>query len=446
MSQSSVSQSQPVLLGAAQKAQREGHAWNLIGLSTFLLMPFFPQVLTGLTLVLGLPSVMKPGSRLGFVLRATQQPDQVGWVNFDIGSVGSGGSDLDKEFNAQFQSPIANVTDLDQPAEIGVFGGGASPLIVAVPFPTLFITEPQAVEVYYRIDDGPETLIGILRFLFVQTAPLSAEEVDEIASTPGRTKAIYLGLSCKKCDDSVRIVREIRPGSIADDPEGDAIPLESMGDSWACKCGTTSVPLQYAKFGLHELFRREHVETGESPLDFITLIRTKEIESVFSEYRKLIARDPLEAEVQTFLERHQLFWGFLGPTKVIPKPKILTHKEADFGILGVNRTLWLVEIEKPQTAILKKRGGQSAELQAGMDQINDWRQVVQNHRHALLTELGIKDESVGVVKYILVAGRSTECSTEGLRTVKSGMPNDTEFITFDQLGSMAAQSAHVVLT
>jgi hypothetical protein len=156
-------------------------------------------------------------------------------------------------------------------------------------------------------------------------------------------------------------------------------------------------------------------------------------------YRKLLSGDESEEVIQKYLEDNEILWAFLGPIRILPKPSMLTKKKADFGILTANRTLYLVEIEKPKTLLAKRRGGQNAELQQGLDQINDWRIIVGNDRRALLSELDIREEDVHAIKFILIAGRSSDTNLSDLQSIRAGMAADTIFHTFDELADLLEQ-------
>lgn len=99
-----------------------------------------------------------------------------------------------------------------------------------------------------------------------------------------------------------------------------------------------------------------------------------------------------------------MLWAFLLPKKILHEPSVLTKKKADFRILSTQGIFYLIEIEKPQTQLIKRDGGFHAELQKGIDQVRDWSIVVGDHRNALLSELGLSQGVVREIRYILVAG------------------------------------------
>lgn len=164
------------------------------------------------------------------------------------------------------------------------------------------------------------------------------------------------------------------------------------------------------------------------------------VERLFDEYDQLIRSSPHERELQRFLSEYEFFWAFLGGTILLRKPRLLSSKEADFGVVGAGGRLTLIEIEKPQTRLARADGRQSAELQAGVDQINDWRIIVENDRRALVDQLGLRCDDVQAIDFVLVAGLRETTDPLALRAVRNGMAADTRFLTFDELGNQARRA------
>jgi hypothetical protein len=184
---------------------------------------------------------------------------------------------------------------------------------------------------------------------------------------------------------------------------------------------------------MHEIFRHR-MKDGED-IKLMKCYQETAISTVLSQYRRLIHSEPPEERVQEFLAQHTVMWSFLAPQDVLLKPRISTHLTADFAILSPTKTLYFVEIEKPQTKLVKQRGGQNAELQAGKDQIDTWRTWITDHRPNVLAELRIAQERVHDIKFILVAGLESVTQPDDLRAVRAGIKDDTLFYTFDDLES-----------
>jgi hypothetical protein len=190
--------------------------------------------------------------------------------------------------------------------------------------------------------------------------------------------------------------------------------------------------LQYAKNGIHDVFRRPPIRSRE--IDYVRLYEKRALDTTVGEYYKLIHSMPCEEEVQKFLEKHTIFWGYLSPKRILTKPPILVQFRADFGILSSNNILYLVEIEKPSTQIAKKRGGMSAEFQTPIDQIRSWRILVDDHRRAVLGQMGLEADDVHAIKYMIVAGISANVDTAELKKIRRET-SDIDFRCFDELGS-----------
>jgi hypothetical protein len=151
-------------------------------------------------------------------------------------------------------------------------------------------------------------------------------------------------------------------------------------------------------------------------------------------YERLLQEHPPEEKVQKFLEEYPVLWSFLSPQRILYKPCVLTRFGADFAILNTSRILFIIEIEKPETRLATNRGGVSAELQRGLDQIRDWRVVAGNYRHAVLAELGFYDE-VDDIRYVLIAGMARQTSRAGLLKLRRNPPAEALLYCFDELGT-----------
>jgi hypothetical protein len=96
--------------------------------------------------------------------------------------------------------------------------------------------------------------------------------------------------------------------------------------------------------------------------------------------------------------------------------------------------LILVQIEKPQPKLVTKDGALRSEFQKGRKQIYDWSVVVSDHRVAFLNELGLKNEEVHDMRFLLVAGLARQTSSEALIILRRNPPGlNTQFLCFDEL-------------
>ena len=138
---------------------------------------------------------------------------------------------------------------------------------------------------------------------------------------------------------------------------------------------------------------------------------------------------------QEFLQENPIIWNFMAPIQIWKKPPILTSYNADFAILNRLKVLYFIEIEKPSTKLIKRDGGVHSELQAGIDQIRDWKIEIDKRREAVLSCLKLSQKDVHDIRYIVIAGLSHKTSTDGLEKIRN-MGTDAETIfCFDELAT-----------
>jgi hypothetical protein len=305
--------------------------------------------------------------------------------------------------------------------------------IVPVPFPPLWVARPTTVLVAASVE-GHEDPVGTFECEFVQPAPLSSAEIMAIRSRPHAAKFLRFEITCTKCKDRIVLVTCVDKELETWKREADSILLREAADEWVCSCGSSKIPLTYMKSGLHDLFRRAKIDASEE-LVYTPLYHVGALAAIRNNYQQLIESHPSEEPVQQFLQKNPVVWHFLAPSKIIPKPAVLVRLKADFAILSANKILYLVEIEKPNTKLAVASGGMHSQLQKGLDQIKDWRVVVQNNRRPFIEELGLKDGEVDDVRYILVAGLSHGTNPAHLMTLQRNMPHDVSLYTFDDLSA-----------
>ena len=135
------------------------------------------------------------------------------------------------------------------------------------------------------------------------------------------------------------------------------------------------------------------------------------------------------------MEENEVIWNFLAPSRIFHKPRILGKYVADFGVLNLSKILYLIEIEKPSTKLQKKKGGVSAELQQGRDQLSNWKREIENERGAVLDGMGLSSADVDDIRLVLVAGMSTKMERGGIEAVRRDSSVEDHFFCFDDLGA-----------
>jgi hypothetical protein len=434
----------PVLLGAADAVRARGFHRDIVGLSNLVALPFFPQSLGGLTLVLAVPTTVVPGgSPLRIELLTPSSDEPIGWI--DLGFTSQRPESrvppplVDKGGNEEESG-----TCEPEPQEI-LFREGDSHVLIVSPLTTTIIVEPCRVRLAV-VKDGVKTTFGSLDFVYIAPDPLSDAEVREILSDPSRASEFMLMLGCKVCGYKQHAYVSVSPVPPSKIPPN-SLPVNSLPETWQCTCGTTRIPTRFLKGGLHEGLR--HKRGGlfrKRRMDVVKHFRRTAATDVLSEYSRLIRQDIGEEEVQVFVDRYKsLFWSYLSPLLILPKPNVLTKKRADFAVLSSSGVLYFIEFEKPQTKLFRGDGGRHSDVQKGLKQIADWRQKVTDHKHTLLTELELPEEKVHEIRYILVAGRTESATPAQLAVIRQDLNKDTSFLTFDDLGAHASAAVSSTL-
>jgi hypothetical protein len=427
-----------VFLGICRNAlvSWEGMGWDFLGVGTQVPVPFFPMSTKGLYYLVGMSNYfLNLPQEVEFFLQARNSPALWGRTSLSMakpeGTCGQvevsrrpGVPVSDKSFGVWFGSRNGE--------EARAVTSGYT--IVPIACPDLLVPEPASFDLQAKCG-GQEDTIGSFEVVFACPAPLSLAERTAIMSDPHATQSVSLVLGCSECGAEISVGASL--GQVRIDtrwPEG-TIALDDAPDEWECGCEGRRWPLTYLKQGVHELFRRKGRRDEALPLGYTPLYEQGAIERILQEYEELISSDPAEGAVQTFLRDHAIFWHFLAPTRVVLKPPILTKYVADFGILAADRTLYLVEIERPGTRLAKSSGGMHSQLQAAFDQLREWHVVVEEHRSSVLECLEIDPGGVDNVRYIAVAGLARSTQPEELRKIRTSLSDTQRFVTFDELAA-----------
>lgn len=418
----------PIFLGVSAKAAQEGSGWNLLGVTRSLFLPFFPQPLEGLHCIVGLPrsAFSSPGGCLITLLFTdTKNP----------------ANSARARLNATFEPLSGSPQSISDPSGSSVqtisSGNEHGYEMVPIPAPPLVVGQPTTVSVDVEWCEN-KYHVGEFSCRFSQPEPLSEPERRALASRPGAARRIVVEITCTHCGDTLRFYTLLDPNDHSR-PQTDppAMYVHDAPSEWSCKCTNFVANLEFAKLGMHDLFRRANeLSSIKKKMTFKPLYEKAQLANIFLDFQHLIHSTPAEEEVQTFIEDHPVIWAFLSPVQILHKPAVLTKKRADFGIITPQKVLYLVEIEKPQTKLGTNTGGLSAEVQKGIDQIRDWRVVVEDHRIAFLNELGLKHEQVHDIRFLLIAGLTHTTSETTMIKVKRNPPApNTQFLCFDDLAS-----------
>jgi hypothetical protein len=96
------------------------------------------------------------------------------------------------------------------------------------------------------------------------------------------------------------------------------------------------------------------------------------------EFMRLLQSHQREEVFQKFIEENPILLRQFPAVQILFKPPILTYHIADFAVLSPQRELILIEIETPDTRLLKKDGDQAALLTHAIDQVQRWLHVRTN--------------------------------------------------------------------
>ncbi len=300
------------------------------------------------------------------------------------------------------------------------------------------IKEPGQFGVFLKMEHAQEFL-GYLNFHYLEPPPLNEATIEAIKADPFASKFIRFTLLCNKCQDQLRCYTGTKRGGDSD-AQG-WIWQEDLPDVFTCKCGSTSIPLQYLKKGLHSTLTR----SDGPPYGMTTMVALYErsaLQEYCREFRKVLDSEPKkEEELQTFLDDHKVFLHRLAAIQILTKPPILSKFVADFIILNNRKELLIVEIERSTLKLLKKTKnsfGVMADLQHAIDQVRSWRQVFDDFRDAALANIGFDKKDVAKIKGVVIAGRTPQ-NEEEARYLRS-LNLDVELFTYDDLISDVVES------
>jgi len=280
-----------------------------------------------------------------------------------------------------------------------------------------------------------EVSIGCLVFGYAPAPPLTKERIAAIRSNPYATKRVRFSMRCNQCNDELRAYTGLER---SDEEERDGwIWYKQLPDSFACKCGKTTMDLTMLRDSLHALLG--HVTRGKEELSFTRLYERGALEAICNQFASLLDLNPEEEQVQQFIEDNPILLHQFGPERIYHKAPILTKHKTDFAILSNKGALILIEIEKPGKRLLKKDGGMTADLQHAFDQVRDWLHRIEDHRAATLACIDLKPEEVVSVRGVVIAGRDSGYPADHLRKLKWTDFGQIDFYTYDDLlrGSVA---------
>ncbi len=163
------------------------------------------------------------------------------------------------------------------------------------------------------------------------------------------------------------------------------------------------------------------------------------LENLRLEYVHLLNANQKEDIIQKFIEDNPILLRQFPAEQILFKPPILTRYVADFAILTPQKELIVIEIEQTNTNLLRRNGDHAAPLTHAINQVQNWLQVIDDHRIACLTEMRLDAMSVGNVRGVVIAGRDLGYDPAHLRQLKAVISGRISLFTYDDLlGSLVA--------
>ncbi|HLY46766.1 MAG TPA: Shedu anti-phage system protein SduA domain-containing protein [Stellaceae bacterium] len=413
-----------VFLGIAERAAnlRDGNTellkWNIIGLKNIILFYFHPAVLSDVNLVFALRH-LSSGPDIRIKIRS-ESGEQLGFVN-----VG-----LSREAN-----PVPPLT-----------GGRGSLLMLqldetwttaVLPFKPpspLTLPRPGRYDICQELPDGSERTVGAFYSGEVDPTPLTSERVAAIKTDPRAAKAVRIKLSCNECNKGIGAYAALEK-TTGIEAEG-YIWYNDLPDSFHCDCRKVEFDLRAMRNNLFGLLGiRQVVDQSTS---IIPLYEKSTLDNLRTEFVHLISSNPREEVLQKFIEENPILLQQFPAERILFKPPLLTRYVADFGVLSPQRELVLIEIEPANMRLLRQNGDHAAPLTHAVNQVQNWLQVVDDHRISCLTEMRIEPTTVGNIRGVVIAGRDAGYDTAHLRQLKGVFSGRISILTYDDLlGSLA---------
>lgn len=279
------------------------------------------------------------------------------------------------------------------------------------------------------VEDNREVCIGALSFVGVDAMPLTPDRVQAIRSDPLAMKIVRFGIACKECSKECRAYAALEKHA----------RLESEGWKWyeelpeqfVCTCGKTTVDLQFVRRNLHGVLSAGTHRVGE--LTVSRLYEKDTLQEIVRAFGRLLDGEAREEAIHQFIKDNPILLNQCSPSRILHKVPVLTRFKTDIALLDQRGVLRLIELERPDLALMKKDGGVSASLQHAFDQVRSWLARIRRDWSATLQEMKFKPDEVARVDGVVIAGRDKEYSAEQLVELKGHDFGEIQFYTYDDL-------------
>ena len=406
-------------LGINERAAlvRDGNSnlykWNIIGLKNHVFTHIFPISLIGW----GLTLAIRSDSHFPYI-----KLNIVDELKVNVGSI-----------EIKQGEPLKQEEEISMSSEQGaiLFLPEEGWTVVSFPIKDAYCTILQPGDYFINVEtDEGDVTIGQLRFHLVDPPKLTTEKIAAIKSSPLATKAVRIGYPCNTCKDTLRAYAALEKEKKLE-AEGYAW-YENIDDEFTCSCGKQKIDSTYIKRNLHGLLGIK--DSGGKQIGLVPMYERSVLEQIESDFEKLINKDPLEEDIQKYIQINTILLHQFPADKIIFKPPLLNKYKADFAILTPQKELIFIEIERAKnTRLLNKKGDVAAPLNHAFDQVRDWLFCIDEHRQAILADLNIDKENVSQIKGVVIAGIDSGYDAGHLRKLKGGDWGKISFLTYDDL-------------
>lgn len=291
---------------------------------------------------------------------------------------------------------------------------------------------PGKYDLFYVNDDKEDLRVGSLLFHLYNPAPFTKAKKASIEANPYASKSVRWNLNCKNCNDAVKAFVDLKREKDIDD-EG-YVWYENLPDTWNCSCNNKdSTDLTIIKRNLYAYLGN----TNSTEIDSVPLYERVVLETIYQNFSKLLEEARNEEQVQIFIQENLILLHSFTPEKIFFKAPITTRYKTDFAILTHSKEFILIELEKPTTKLLNKRGTHS-DLTHAFDQVTDWLHECKENKASVIRSIGkegeLKSDEISLFKAVVIAGRDDEYEPNRLKKLKSSnQRQDISFMTYTDL-------------
>ena len=387
--------------------------WNILGLKNIIWSNIYPLVLGNLDIGLAF-NMTENYSNINFKIE-DEDEKEVGYFQLKFDLLSSNNAlEFSEKQSGSFKTPIPKY--------------GWLTAFIPMKDTDIVILKPGSYRLVHE-DDNERDIIGIVYFGVSDPEPLSEARINAIKSDPLAAKAATMEIGCKNCPSKLKIYSAIEQNS--DLEVQGYVNNRKISDEFICSCGSTTVDLRIIKKNFHGALGKRFSENKK--LNFIPFYEKSNLETIRLNFIQLLNNNPKEELIQKFIQDNPILLHQFLADKIYFKPPILTSFKADFGIITAQKEFILIEIEKAETRLLNKNGTVASELSHAIDQVLNWFQLIEDHKIAVLEEIGIKRENINKIRGIVIAGREKNYNSTHLKKLKSQTWSNITFYTYDDL-------------